>query len=178
MAEVSLERIVRRAASDLEVAGKAVHVQSSEAEGQRAIRRIWGDAQLLERALRNLMQNAADAEAEAGRGELALAVRIEFGEAEASVTIEDRGTGLRPEMADRLFVPFASHKKQGIGLGLALARRILDLHGAVLELQDREGGGVRAQVRFPASSVVARGEPAAGGEAPRERAAGSGTAGA
>jgi len=174
MAEVSLERILRRAASDLAIAGKSVHVQSSEAAGPRAIRRIWGDAQLLERALRNLLQNAADAEEEAGRPELAIAVRIDFGETEASVTIEDRGTGLRPDMAERLFVPFASHKKQGIGLGLALARRILDLHGALLELENREGGGVRASVRFPASSVVARGEPTADGEAARERAAGTG----
>lgn len=161
MAEVSLERIVRRAASDLGIAGKAVTVQSSEPEGPRAIRRIWGDAQLLERALRNLLQNAAEAEAEAGHEKRSLVVRIDFAAAGPTVAIEDHGTGLKPEMVDRLFVPFASHKREGTGLGLAVARRILDLHGAVLELENREGGGACAWVRFPASSVVEREEPGA-----------------
>jgi signal transduction histidine kinase len=171
MAEVSLERVVRRAASDLEIAGKSVAIQSSEREGPRAIRRIWGDAQLLERALRNLLQNAAEAEEEAGHPSRPIAVRIDFGEPGPSVTIEDRGTGLRPDMEDRLFVPFASHKRQGIGLGLAVARRILDLHGAALELENRDGGGVRAQIRFPASSLVTRDDAPADGEVERERTA-------
>jgi signal transduction histidine kinase len=172
MAEVSLERVVRRAASDLEIAGKSVAIQSSEAEGPRAIRRIWGDAQLLERALRNLLQNAADADEEAGNGSRPIVVRIDFGEPGPSVTIEDQGTGLDPEMADRLFVPFASNKRQGIGLGLALARRILDLHGAALELENRDGGGVRARIRFPASSTVERNDAPADAEPGRERLAG------
>jgi signal transduction histidine kinase len=158
MAEVSLERVVRRAASDLEVAGKAVTVHSEQAEGLRGIPRIWGDAQLLERALRNLLQNAADAEAEAGRAAGSLMARIRYGADGPSLEIEDHGTGLKPEMADRLFVPFASHKPAGTGLGLAVARRILELHGASLELENREGGGVCARVRFPLSSLVARAE--------------------
>jgi nitrogen fixation/metabolism regulation signal transduction histidine kinase len=158
MEEVSLERVVRRAASDLEIAGKSVAIHSSEPESPRAIRRVWGDEQLLERAVRNLLQNAADAEEEAGRASRPLAVHIDFTDSGASLVVDDQGTGLRPEMAERLFVPFASHKPKGVGLGLALARRILDLHGATLEIENREEGGVRACVRFPASSVVGRGD--------------------
>jgi nitrogen fixation/metabolism regulation signal transduction histidine kinase len=156
MAEVSLERVVRRAASDLEMAGKAVTIHSSELDGKRAIRRVWGDEQLLERALRNLLQNAADSEEEAGRAARALVVRIDLADPAPTITVDDQGTGLRPEIEKRLFVPFSSHKRQGIGLGLALARRILDLHGATLELENREGGGARALIRFPVSSVVDR----------------------
>jgi nitrogen fixation/metabolism regulation signal transduction histidine kinase len=156
MAEVSLERVVRRAASDLEMAGKAVSIQSSELDGKRALRRVWGDEQLLERALRNLLQNAAESEEEAGRSSRALTVRIDLAAEAPTVVVEDEGTGLHPEIERRLFVPFSSHKRQGIGLGLALARRILDLHGATLELENREGGGARASIRFPVSSVVDR----------------------
>ena len=156
MAEVSLERVVRRAASDLEMAGKSVTIHSSELDGKRAIRRVWGDEQLLERALRNLLQNAADAEEEAGRASRSLTVRIDLAESSPTITVEDQGTGLHPEIEQRLFVPFSSHKRQGIGLGLALARRILDLHGATLELENREGGGARARIRFPVSSLVDR----------------------
>jgi signal transduction histidine kinase len=154
MAEVSLERVVRRAASDLEMAGKSVVIQSSELDSKRAIRRVWGDEQLLERALRNLLQNAADAEEEAGRASRSLVVRIDLAETAPTIVVEDQGTGLHPEIEERLFVPFSSHKRQGIGLGLALARRILDLHGATLELENRDEGGARARIRFPVSSVV------------------------
>ena len=137
---------------------------------------MWGDEQLLERALRNLLQNAADAEEEAGRASNSLSVRIDLNESAATVIVDDRGTGLHPEIKERLFVPFSSHKKQGIGLGLALARRILDLHGATLELENRDAGGARAIVRFPASSLVAREESGTGTEARRERTAGRGPA--
>jgi two-component system sensor histidine kinase HydH len=156
MAEVSLERVVRRAASDLEVAGKSVTIQSTEIEGKRTIRRVWGDEQLLERALRNLLQNAADAEREAGRAGQSLLVRIDLAGPAPTVVVEDEGTGVHPEIEQRLFVPFSSHKPGGIGLGLAVARRILDLHGATLELENREGGGARARIRFPVSSLVDR----------------------
>jgi signal transduction histidine kinase len=194
MAEVSLERVVRRAASDLEVAGKSVVIHSAEAAGavrtpsasqatresvatstptpataRGAIRRVWGDEQLLERALRNLLQNAADAEEEAGRGGNSLHVRLDFNDTAATVIVDDRGTGLHPEIREKLFVPFSSHKQQGIGLGLALARRILDLHGATLELENRDAGGARAIVRFPASSLVGREVSGASVEARHER---------
>jgi signal transduction histidine kinase len=165
MAEVSLERVVRRAASDLEMAGKSVTIHSSELDDKRVIPRVWGDEQLLERALRNLLQNAADSEEEAGRASRSLTVRIDLAESSPTITVEDEGTGLHPEIEQRLFVPFSSHKRQGIGLGLALARRILDLHGATLELENRDGGGARASIRFPASSLVEREEATAGASA-------------
>ena len=124
---------------------------------------MWGDEQLLERALRNLLQNAADAEEEAGRASRSLIVRIDLAESAPTIIVDDQGTGLHPEIEQRLFVPFSSHKRQGIGLGLALARRILDLHGATLELENRDGGGARAIIRFPA---VERGR--ARGSGPRD----------
>ncbi len=99
MTEVSLERVVRRAASDLEVAGKSVTIQSAELDGKRVIRRVWGDEQLLERALRNLLQNAADAEEEAGRASRSLMVRIDLAATSPTITVEDRGH--RPATRDR-----------------------------------------------------------------------------
>lgn len=165
MAPVSLERVLRRAASDLALEGKGVRIRSDPSLRTEAIPRVWGDAQLLERALRNLLHNAAQAEEEAGRPEAELVAQLEYGsDGEAVVTIEDQGTGLRPEIRDRLFVPFVSHKEEGVGLGLALAQRILELHGAVVDLENRHSGGVQTRVRFSASSRVTGGgdDPEAG----------------
>ena len=69
--------------------------------------------------------------------------------ARATITIDDRGGGLAPEIRDRLFEPFASGRAGGAGLGLALARRIVVMHGGSLALLPREPHGVRAEIRLP-----------------------------
>jgi signal transduction histidine kinase len=54
-----------------------------------------------------------------------------------------------PELDDRLFDPFVTARPGGIGLGLALTHRIVDLHGGTVRLEPREGGGTRAVVWLP-----------------------------
>ena len=81
-------------------------------------------------------------------------VRLRRDAAAAIVTIDDHGTGLAPEIRDRLFEPFASGRPGGAGLGLALARRIVLMHGGSLELRPREPFGVRAEIRLPLGESV------------------------
>ena len=120
---------------------------------------IAGDPHLLQRALRNLLLNAAQAtlaraaaDGATGAREAApepVVVRLRRDAAAAIVTIDDHGTGLAPEIRDRLFEPFASGRPGGAGLGLALARRIVLMHGGSLELRPREPFGMRAEIRLP-----------------------------
>lgn len=147
--EFSLTRLVLRAAADPALAGAEVRV-TQDASGDILLR---GDPQLLERALRNLLHNAVQAEKEADRsGPVEAAVRLLPDGAE--VAVEDRGPGLPQEIRERLFHPFATGRPGGVGLGLALAHRIVVLHGGRIRLEDREGGGTRALVSFPAELVV------------------------
>jgi signal transduction histidine kinase len=113
---------------------------------------LSGDPQLLERAFRNLLHNAAQASRESAAGPV-VEVSAAAGDGELEVTVADRGPGIPPEVRERLFQPFASGRPGGVGLGLALARRIVVLHGGRLELADREGGGTIARVSLPAGSV-------------------------
>lgn len=144
MGELSLDRLLRRAASDPSLAGMEVQVESDPA-GE-----VWlrGDPQLLERAVRNLLHNAAQAEREAGRsGPVRAAVALR--DDGVVLAIEDRGPGLPPEIRERLFHPFATSRRGGVGLGLALAHRIVVLHGGRIRLDDRPEGGTRAELFFP-----------------------------
>ena len=69
------------------------------------------------------------------------------------VGIADRGVGLPPGGADRLFEPFYTTKKSGgTGLGLAISRDIVRRHGGDIQLAPREGGGVEAVVTLPYSA--------------------------
>jgi PAS domain S-box-containing protein len=152
---VQVERLAHHAAADPALAASAVRVRV-EPGAQGAV--VPGDGPMLERALRNLLHNAARAQAAAGLGEpVTLRIRrgeaVGAGDATIEIAIEDRGAGLPQHVRDHLFVPFTSGGG-GTGLGLALSRRIVQLHGGRLVLEDREGGGLVARMTLPAGTVV------------------------
>ena len=111
------------------------------------------DPPLLARALGNLLRNAAEAERAAGRRG-PLEVELALGAGEWEVRISDRGAGVPEEVRARLFQPFVSGRPGGTGLGLALAQRLVALHGGAVRLEAREGGGTRAVVAFPSGVFV------------------------
>jgi signal transduction histidine kinase len=148
-AEVPLGALLRRTAADPALAGFPV-VFTPPPEGEVTLR---GDPQLLERTVRNLLHNAAQAEREVGRSgpvEVTMALTPDGVE----VAIDDRGPGLPEEIRARLFHPFATGRRGGVGLGLALAHRIVVLHGGRIRLDDRPGGGTQALLSFPRDTIV------------------------
>lgn len=103
---------------------------------------------LIKRALRNLIENALK------YGERAR-VRVRAAEGAALVEVDDDGPGIPPEEIERMFQAFTrlessrSRETGGSGLGLALARAIVEAHGGKLTLANREEGGLRATVLLP-----------------------------
>lgn len=93
----------------------------------------------LQKILGNLMQNSLDATAEGGITKLDISWRVQ----DESVTLlwADNGSGLDPEVADRLFDPYFSTKSKGTGLGLAICRNLADRMGGSIILRNRPGGG-------------------------------------
>ncbi len=156
MREFPLVPLLQRAAADPALAGVEVRVHAA-ADGDAVLR---GDPQLLERALRNLLHNAAQAEREADRGG-PVEVTVQTRPDGVEIAIEDRGPGLPAEIRGRLFHPFVTGRPGGVGLGLSLAQRVVVLHGGRIRLEDREGGGTRAVLFFPGDTIVTAGnEPA------------------
>jgi signal transduction histidine kinase len=157
----SMQALAHRAAGDPALAGVEVEVRAA---GRQAAARapgaeppaeapLLGDPQLIERALRNVLHNAAQAELEAGRRG-PVEVTVDDQPAGVEVTIADRGPGVPAEMRDRLFHPFATGRAGGVGLGLALAHRIVTLHGGRIRLEDRPHGGTLARLTFPRDTFV------------------------
>jgi len=107
---------------------------------------VRADPAQLEQALINLVKNAADAALETG-GTIELRWRTQ--ESRTVVEILDEGHGL-PE-SENLFVPFFTTKPGGSGIGLVLARQIIEAHGGTLVLANREDTqGAVARLRLPA----------------------------
>ncbi len=136
-------------AGDPALDGPPVEVRNELETGLR----IRADRQLLERALRNLLRNGSQANRESESAEpleLALTRTADH----LTIQVADRGPGLPAGDVERLFEPFATSRPDGIGLGLPLAQRILELHGGTLNLRGREGGGTVAVAALPLGIIV------------------------
>jgi len=114
--------------------------------------RVQVDPAQMKSVLVNLLLNALDAMPQGGRLHLQLQ-RCPGGG--ARLQLDDSGHGIAPEVLDRLFTPFISTKPTGTGLGLSVARRIVEAHGGQLSAENRPEGGARFLMTLPA------GEPAA-----------------
>jgi two-component system, OmpR family, sensor histidine kinase TctE len=108
-----------------------------------------GDAVMLGEALRNLVDNALRHGAAAPGALIEVRLRAE---ADAlALTVSDRGPGLAAGDRERLFERFTrgTDTVPGAGLGLAIVRQVARSHGGEVQLLDREGGGLRAELRLP-----------------------------
>jgi signal transduction histidine kinase len=101
----------------------------------------------MEEVLVNLVLNAVDACEEGGR----VSIRAQVDAAELEISVEDSGPGVPLEDAERVFEPFFTTKgaERGTGLGLPVARRIVEAHGGELLLDSPAGGGATFVVRVP-----------------------------
>jgi signal transduction histidine kinase len=96
----------------------------------------------LQQVLLNLIRNAVDAMSDRPDRErgIHIAVMVEDTD-EVSVSVADAGPGITTENLDKLFQPFFTTKRDGMGLGLSLSRSIVEAHGGHLDFTDRPGGG-------------------------------------
>lgn len=109
--------------------------------------KVRGDARRLSRLLRNLAANAVDAMGKAGG---TIAVSLVRNQDEAVLTVRDSGPGIAPEIASRLFEPFATFgKEHGTGLGLSICRRIVEDHGGRIWAESGAGGGATFAIALP-----------------------------
>jgi signal transduction histidine kinase len=150
-------KIEREATSVIELADRATrkfrarHPGRTLARAQGDDRAILCDPLLLRRALDNLLDNAAK------YSDAASEVKLEIQPNGTTVAFEivDRGIGMSPTELDLAFTPFwraddsRTRKTGGVGLGLALARRIARAHGGDITLSSRPGRGTVARLEVP-----------------------------
>jgi signal transduction histidine kinase len=112
---------------------------------------LHADHPMLLRAMKELVKNAAEAyRFTAEGGEVTVVARAVRSGRAVSITVADRGHGLDPESVRYAFLPFATSKPEGTGLGKVLARRtIVDLHGGTIDVESVYGQGTTITVVLP-----------------------------
>ena len=106
---------------------------------------VRGDGDRLGQVFSNIIRNAMQAMPDGGT----LSVATEAADGFAHVRFADTGQGVSPDHLHRVFEPYFSTKRSGLGLGLALSRRIAEAHGGTLEASNPPGGGALFAVRIP-----------------------------
>jgi len=107
---------------------------------------IQGDPPLLKRVIENVVRNAIESISEKGT---AGHVDIQLtASPHPTITVRDDGLGVDPARASTFFLPFQSTKRDGYGLGLALTRKIVLLHGGTVSLTGIPGEGATLEIRF------------------------------
>lgn len=140
--DVDLNSLIQSITDDLVDQGLAARFEPSEKHVIRA--RPF----TLTRAIRNIIENAA----RHGGGAI---IRIEQGETEILINVEDNGPGIPETHIDNVFNPFMrvddarNQENGGMGLGLGIARTIVRSHGGDITLSNRSEGGLRAVIRLP-----------------------------
>ena len=100
----------------------------------------------IQQALINLVSNAIEATPAGGK----ILVEAWLGEHDDLVlAVENEGSNIQPDVAERIFEPFFSTRRKGVGLGLAIVRNIVLSHQGQIDLAANEDGRVRFEVRIP-----------------------------
>jgi C4-dicarboxylate-specific signal transduction histidine kinase len=127
---------------------KGVTLEQSSAA---SLPRVMADRVQLQQVLLNLIVNAIEAMACPGGAVKQVAVGTELRDGrEVRVFVRDTGPGLEPDQRERIFDTFYTTKAQGMGMGLAISRSIVESHGGHLWASPNEGRGETFQFTLPA----------------------------
>jgi signal transduction histidine kinase/PAS domain-containing protein len=117
---------------------------------------VLGDRVQLQQVLLNLVVNGIDAMNAVQESKRALAIRgqreIRDGKPHACLSVQDAGTGLKPAEMERLFEAFYTTKPHGMGMGLAISRSIIEVHGGELWAESNQGPGATFLFSLPAAT--------------------------
>ncbi|MFC5069787.1 PAS domain S-box protein [Flaviflagellibacter deserti] len=143
----SIGRIVEEAGALALVGAKERGIRTSFVF-QRENIHVFADRVQIQQVILNLIRNAVEAMDGCPRRELLVMVAKTEG-GYSTVSVADTGSGIAPEVADQLFQPFVTTKREGLGVGLSVCRTIIEANGGRIEVDENPGGGTIFRFTLP-----------------------------
>ena len=109
------------------------------------VKPVLADAELLHRAISNLVLNAMDAMPQGGT----LTLRTRYEKSKALIEVADTGPGMTSEERERIFTPYYTSRPQGTGLGLAIVQSVVSDHGGRIFVRSEPGRGTTFVIELP-----------------------------
>jgi len=132
--------------ADARSEGIAVRVHT-----QAGLPKVRADAVQLQQVLLNLTRNSVDAMREGLAKERGIVIATDLSErGGVRITVTDHGHGVSPQLGHDIFHPFVSTKRDGLGVGLAISKTIVESHGGSLSYEDNPVGGSIFSIELPA----------------------------
>lgn len=128
-------------------AGVRIHLLMAE-----ALPPLRADRLMLEQLALNLIKNSLEAMKDTPAGERQLTLQTQQDAHSLLLTVSDSGSGITPDLADKLFTPFLSTKEEGMGMGLNICRSIAELHHGRLWFEPGAQGGTVFYLSLPLES--------------------------
>jgi signal transduction histidine kinase len=117
--------------------------------------RVHGDRVQLQQVILNLVINGLEAMADTAPARRHLMIRSAQPEERwVEITVEDGGQGIAPDVLARIYEPFFSTKRDGLGMGLSISRSIAEAHGGHLGASNNSDGGATVTLRLPVAASL------------------------
>ena len=144
----TIREVIALARSEVQRHGVSVEMELSDDVQHAPV--VFADRIQLQQVILNLMMNGVEAMSENSDGPRRLLIRTGTdASGQIVIAVRDSGPGLRPENLDRLFMPFYTTKPQGMGMGLAICRSIIEAHGGRLWATANDDRGATFQFTLP-----------------------------
>ncbi|WP_456635780.1 sensor histidine kinase [Bradyrhizobium sp. USDA 10063] len=141
-----------------ETIAEAVGIVSALAEGRAVMLkyvpasmmlRVKGDTIQLQQVVLNLVMNAIDSVSEVQTEKREVIIATGMSDEQAEILVGDTGPGIASDHLTDVFEPFFTTKAQGMGMGLAIARTIVEAHHGQITVENRSGGGALFRIKLP-----------------------------
>jgi signal transduction histidine kinase len=110
---------------------------------------VLGDRIQLQQVILNLVSNGIDAMKDTPAEKRIISIRTSRVENYAELSVSDHGSGIPEDKLKEVFEPFYTSKAEGMGMGLSIARTIIEAHHGLIWAENRDHGGASFQIRLP-----------------------------
>jgi signal transduction histidine kinase len=145
---LDLNDVARETVEFLSALAVARNVELTSLITQNALP-ILGDPIQLQQVILNLVVNGIDAMKDTPSGDRIISIRTSRVEKFAQLSVSDRGSGIPEDKLKEVFEPFFTSKAEGMGMGLSIARTIVEAHHGLISAKNRDHGGASFRIRLP-----------------------------